>query len=180
MRNPIQIFPLAGLPEIEPGDDLARLIGDSLTAQNFRLESNDILVVAQKVVSKAEGRVVHLDTVVPSQRAVDWAKAWDKDSRAVELVLRESKRIVRMERSIIIAETRHGFVCANAGIDLSNAPAGTAILLPLDPDASAAAVKQKLDAAFQTSIGVICGHCSSCRCQCTSCGSSYLTAVCWC
>jgi len=155
VRNPIQIFPLAGLPEIEPGDDLARLIGDSLTAQNSRLESNDILVVAQKVVSKAEGRVVHLDTVVPSQRAVDWAKAWDKDSRAVELVLRESKRIVRMERSIIIAETRHGFVCANAGIDLSNAPAGTAILLPLDPDASAAAVKQKLDAAFQTSIGVI-------------------------
>ena len=84
-----------------------------------------------------------------------WAKAWDKDARAVELVLRESKRIVRMGRGIIISETSHGVVCANAGIDLSNAPAGTAILLPVDPDGSALALKQRLDASLQSNISVI-------------------------
>jgi coenzyme F420-0:L-glutamate ligase/coenzyme F420-1:gamma-L-glutamate ligase len=155
MQQPIQIFPLPGLPEIKRGDDLARLLSQALRAQEFPLQSDDILVVAQKIVSKAEGRVVQLESVIPSERATAWAKAWDKDARAVELVLRESKRIVRMDRGIIIAETQHGFVCANAGIDLSNAPEGTAILLPLDPDASARSLKDKLDATFQANIGVI-------------------------
>jgi len=151
----IQIFPLPGLPEIKPGDDLARLIAGCLRAQEFPIQPGDIGVVAQKIVSKAEGRVVRLDSIVPSERALEWAKAWDKDPRAVELVLRESKRIVRMERGVIISETRHGFVCANAGIDLSNAPEGTAILLPLDPDASARALKDRLDSTLKADVGVI-------------------------
>jgi coenzyme F420-0:L-glutamate ligase/coenzyme F420-1:gamma-L-glutamate ligase len=155
MQQPIQIFPLLGLPEIQSGDDLAQLLSQALRARELRLQSGDILVVAQKIVSKAEGRVVQLESVIPSERATAWAKAWDKDTRAVELVLRESKRIVRMERGIIIAETQHGFVCANAGIDLSNAPEGTAILLPLNPDASARSLKDKLDATFQANIAVI-------------------------
>jgi coenzyme F420-0:L-glutamate ligase/coenzyme F420-1:gamma-L-glutamate ligase len=155
MQQPIQIFPLPGLPEIRPGDDLAQSIANVLRAQSFPIETGDILVVAQKIVSKAEGRIVSLNSVIPSERAAAWAKAWHKDARAVELVFRESKRIVRMERGIIIAETQHGFVCANAGIDLSNAPEGTAILLPLDSDASARALKDKLDAAFNTDIGIV-------------------------
>ena len=153
--QPIQIFPLPGLPEIKPGDDLTKLIRQALREQEFPLQSGDILVVAQKIVSKAEGRIVRLDGVTPSPRAIEWEKDWDKDARAVELVLRETKRIVRMERGVIISETQHGFVCDNAGIDLSNAPEGTAILLPVDPDASARALKARLDATFQTNIGVI-------------------------
>lgn len=155
MQKPIEIFPVVGLPEIKPGDDVARLIAEALVAQDVRIQPGDVLVVAQKIVSKAEGRIVLLDSIEPSERALSWAKAWDKDARAVELVLRESKRIVRMERGIIISETQHGFVCANAGIDLSNAPDGTAILLPVDPDASARALKEKLDATLQADIVVI-------------------------
>ena len=156
MQQPIQIFPLAGLPEIKPGDDLAQLIiAGAPTKENFRVQPGDILVIAQKIVSKAEGRIVPLESITPSEQAIAWAKAWDKDARAVELVLRESKRIVRMERGIIIAETQHGFVCANAGVDLSNTPEGTAIILPLDPDASARALKEKVEAAFQADIGII-------------------------
>jgi coenzyme F420-0:L-glutamate ligase/coenzyme F420-1:gamma-L-glutamate ligase len=151
----IQIFPLPGLPEVEPGDDLARLIATALRAQDFRIIRGDILVIAQKIVSKAEGRIVRLDSVTPSADAVEWARSWDKDARVIALVLRESSRIVRMERGIIIAETRHGFVCANAGIDLSNAAEGTAILLPDDPDASARALQAQLSAALGADIGII-------------------------
>jgi len=154
-QKSVQIFPLVGLPEIKPGDDLAPLITKALGAQQLHPESGDVLVVAQKIVSKAEGRIVALESIDPSERAATWAKAWDKDARAVELVLRESKRIVRMERGVIIAETQHGFVCANAGVDLSNAPEGTAILLPLDPDTSARSLKDTLDATFETNIAVI-------------------------
>jgi coenzyme F420-0:L-glutamate ligase/coenzyme F420-1:gamma-L-glutamate ligase len=151
----IQIFPLHGLPEIKPGDDLAQLIAGALRAQGLQIQAGDILVIAQKIVSKAEGRIVDLNSLTPSERAIAWAKAWDKDARAVELVLRESKRIVRMERGIIIAETQHGYVCANSGVDLSNAPEGTAIVLPVDPDASARTLRHSLDEAFQADIGII-------------------------
>ena len=136
-RSPVQIFPLPGLPEIRPGDDLTRLILGAVRMQEFRVAAGDVFVIAQKIVSKAEGRIVSLDSIVPSTRAAEWAQEWGKDPRVIELVLRESKRIIRMERGVIIAETRHGFVCANAGIDLSNAEEDTAILLPEDPDASA-------------------------------------------
>ena len=136
-RAPLQIFPLFGLPEIRRGDDLAALIAKAASAAALAIEENDIFVVAQKIVSKAEGRIVRLDSITPSSRAIAWASEWQKDARLIELVLAQSARIVKMERGVIVAETRHGFVCANAGVDASNAEEGTAILLPEDSDASA-------------------------------------------
>jgi coenzyme F420-0:L-glutamate ligase/coenzyme F420-1:gamma-L-glutamate ligase len=155
VQRAIEIFPLPGLPEIRPGDDLARLIADAVAAQEFRIAPRDIFAVAQKIVSKAEGRIVSLNSIQPSERAVRWAREWNKDARAIELVLRESKRIVRMERGIIIAETRHGFVCANAGIDLSNTENGTAILLPEDPDTSARRLRASLCETLGVEIGIV-------------------------
>src|SRR5258708_31824370 len=154
-RSPGQIFPLPGLPEIRPGDDLARLILGAVRMQDFRVAGGDVLAIAQKIVSKAEGRVVSLDSIVPSDRAAKWAQEWGKDPRVIELVLRESKRIIRMERGVIVTETSHGFVCANTGIDLSNADEGTAILLPEDPDASARALQMRLSEALHADIGII-------------------------
>ena len=151
----IQIFPLPGLPDVQPGDDLTEMIAAAVRARNLAIETGDIFVVAQKIVSKAEGRIVRLDSIAPSERAAQWARDWGKDARVIELVLRESKRIVRMERGVIIAETHHGFVCANAGVDLSNAQEGTAILLPLDSDASARALKTRLGNALSADIGII-------------------------
>lgn len=152
---PVEIFALHGLPEIRPGDDVAGAIIQTARANDMRIAEDDIFVVAQKIVSKAEGRVVQLDQVTPSERARLWAERWSKDARVVELVLRESKRMVRMERGVIISETRHGFVCANAGIDVSNAEEGTAILLPENPDASARALQARLSDAFACHLGVI-------------------------
>ena len=145
-RDPaaIRLLPLTGIPAVGTGDDLAQLISEAARACGIEL-SKGILVVCQKVVSKAEGRVVALADVEPSQRAREIAAEDEKDPRHVELVLRESARIVRRGHGVMICETRHGFVCANAGVDLSNAPAeGVAVLLPLDPDASAAALRQAL------------------------------------
>ena len=153
MKPAIQIYPLPGLPEVLAGDDIARLIIEA--AKNFRIESGDVFVVAQKIVSKAEGRVIALDSVAPSERVRAWAQEWGKDARVIELVLRESKRIVRMEKGVIVAETAHGFVCANAGIDVSNAPDGTAILLPRDPDASARTLQMRLSESFGVPVGLI-------------------------
>jgi coenzyme F420-0:L-glutamate ligase/coenzyme F420-1:gamma-L-glutamate ligase len=152
---PVEIFPLPGLPEIKPGDDIPAAIAQAVRASDMRVVEDDVFVVAQKVISKAEGRIVRLAQVVPSDRARVWADEWNKDARVVELVLRESKRIVRMERGVIIAETRHGFVCANAGIDVSNADAETAILLPADPDESARALHAALCNIFVCHVGVI-------------------------
>jgi len=151
----VQIFPLPGLPEIRRGDDLSRLIVDCVHDSDIEIADGDVFVVAQKIVSKAEGRVVELNSVIPSERALTWAREWGKDARVVELVLREAARIVKMERGIIIAETKHGFVCASAGIDVSNADDGTAIVLPENPDASAQALQAKLASAFATHVGVI-------------------------
>ena len=154
-QSAIEIFPFTGLPEIRPGDDLARLIAEAAIAQELRIAPRDIFIVAQKIVSKAEGQIVPLGSVRPSERAAQWARQWGKDARVIELVLRESKRILRMERGIIIAETRHGFVCANAGVDLSNAENDTAILLPQDPDASALVLHARLGEAFGVEIGIV-------------------------
>jgi coenzyme F420-0:L-glutamate ligase/coenzyme F420-1:gamma-L-glutamate ligase len=143
------------LPEIAPGEDLARLIVDAVNQQHLRISDGTIFVVAQKIVSKAEGRIVCLDSVKPSERAARWAAKFQKDARVIELVLREASRIVRMERGVIVAETRHGFVCANAGVDLSNAPAGTAVLLPEDPDRSARALQSQLEKTLSVSVAVI-------------------------
>jgi coenzyme F420-0:L-glutamate ligase/coenzyme F420-1:gamma-L-glutamate ligase len=154
-RPSIQIIPLAELPEIVPGDDLSRLIVEAATLHDLRVSEGDIFVVAQKIVSKAEGKIVRLDSIKPSKRAGQWAAEYQKDARVIELVLGEASRIVRMERGVIVAETRHGFVCANAGVDVSNAPEGTAILLPDDADRSACALQTQLKNYFGVHVAVI-------------------------
>src|SRR5207248_3157031 len=116
------IISLGGIPEVRPGNDLAELIVDAGERQGLAVRDGDVLVVTQKVVSKAEGRLEDLTEVEPSAFAEEYARTWHRDARLVELVLREAQRIVRMDRGIIITETRHGFVCANAGIDRSNVP----------------------------------------------------------
>ncbi len=142
---PLEIIGLTSLPEIRPGDDLAALIREAATCEGRRLELRTIVVIAQKIVSKAEGALADLRTIEPSPRAADWAAQWDQDARLIELVLRESRRIVRMERGVIIAETRHGFVAANAGVDRSNVPGEHyAAVLPADPDASARRLRDGL------------------------------------
>ena len=142
----ISLTALDGIPEIKPGDDLGELIAAALAAAGIGLEAGDGLVVTQKVVSKAEGRVVALATVTPRAEAQEWAARWGKDARQVELVLRESAAVLRMAPGgLIISRTHHGFVCANAGVDLSNVGGGdVATLLPLDPDASARGLRQRL------------------------------------
>jgi len=133
----VELFAIPGMPEIRKGDDLARQILEATKSAGLGFEDGDILVVAQKVVSKAEGAVVSLATVKPSERAEALAAELKKDARAIELVLREARRIVRSER-VLITETKHGFVCANAGVDHSNVPGEDMVtLLPRDPDASA-------------------------------------------
>jgi coenzyme F420-0:L-glutamate ligase/coenzyme F420-1:gamma-L-glutamate ligase len=142
----IQLIPLDGIPEVHPGDDLAQLIAAAAAGGGIGLADDDVLVVTQKVVSKAEGRVVELASVQPRPEAVEWANRWRKDPRQVELVLRESAEIVRMaEGGLIISRTRHGLVCANAGVDVSNVGGGeSATLLPEDPDGSARRLRDRL------------------------------------
>jgi coenzyme F420-0:L-glutamate ligase/coenzyme F420-1:gamma-L-glutamate ligase len=145
---------LPGVPEVSRGDDLAALLGTARGDGGFA--PGEVLVVAHKVVSKAEGRVVALSTVVPSPRALQLAAALHKDPRHVEVVLRESAEIVRAERGVLISRTHHGFVCANAGVDASNAAgADELILLPVDPDASARALRADLERAGAGSPAVI-------------------------
>jgi len=145
-----------GLPEIRPGDDLARLIADAARAQGKGIESGDIVVVAQKIVSKSEGRIVRLADVVPGERARAMAAESGKDARQIEVVLSECSEIVRWERGILICETRHGFVCANAGVDRSNAGApDTVVLLPLDPDASAVRLRDGFRALTGATVAVV-------------------------
>lgn len=134
---------------------MPRIINNSAQALSCGVRDGDVFVIAQKIVSKAEGKIVCLDSIAPSERAVRWAEQWKKDARQVEVVLRESKRIVRMERGLIVSETRHGFICANAGVDASNAPAGCVILLPEDPDASARGLRQGLEKAFAVRLGIV-------------------------
>ena len=151
----VRILGIPGLPEVRPGDPLPQLLAEGLERMSLQLRPGDILVVAQKAVSKAEGRMVPLAKVTPSRLAEAWAGEWGRDPRVVELALSESRRIVRMERGVLVTETRHGFVCANAGVDLSNSPAETAILLPEDPDRSASAVRDSLKEAAGVEITVI-------------------------
>jgi coenzyme F420-0:L-glutamate ligase/coenzyme F420-1:gamma-L-glutamate ligase len=142
--------PLSALPEVRPGDDLAALIASAwLELAEARPDlgprAGDVLVVTQKVVSKAEGRLVDLSTVTPRPEAVAFAEDWQRDARQVEVVLRESAQVLRMERGIIISRTRHGFVCANAGVDASNTGGGDLVtLLPDDPDESATRLRARL------------------------------------
>jgi len=152
---PVEIIPLTGMPEIVPGDDLARLIIDAVARRSLSIRHGNIFVVAQKIVSKSEGKIVTLDSITPSKRAVRWAARYRKDARVIELALRQAKRIVRMEKGVIIAETHHGFICANAGVDTSNTAKGTAVLLPENPDYSARRLKTKLTKQLGASVAVL-------------------------
>jgi coenzyme F420-0:L-glutamate ligase/coenzyme F420-1:gamma-L-glutamate ligase len=145
----ISIIPVEGLPEIRAGDDLGALV-----AERTELENGDVLVVAQKAVSKAEGRVVELDGIEASARARALAGP-GSDLRLLEVILGESARVVRSREGLVIAETAQGFVCASAGVDHSNAQAGTVILLPLDADASAAAIRARLRELSGAEVAVI-------------------------
>lgn len=150
----VRVIPLRGLPELEAGDDLAQLLAAAAEASGG-LEAGDVVVVAQKAVSKVEGRVVALDEVEPSPRAVELAGP-DGDARHVEVILRESQEVVRSRPPLVIARTRHGFVCASAGVDASNAPGPESlVLLPVDPDRSAAALRERLVELAGVPVGVI-------------------------
>lgn len=143
----LQVFGVPGLPEIEPGADLAEMIVAAARDAGTPLADGDVVVVTSKIVSKAEGRLIELADVVPSQFAIDWALPWDKDPAVIEVVLREAKRVVRQLGPVLITETRHGFVCANSGIDQSSSGAhGRVVLLPVDPDASARLIRTGLRA----------------------------------
>ena len=139
MSEALQIFPVRGLPEIEPGADLAALIAGA-----FDLADGDVVVITSKIVSKAEGCAIDLADVEPSAFAAAWAPQWDKDPRVVEVALREARRIVRQVGPVLITETRHGFVCANSGVDQSSSGAhDRVVVLPVDPDASARGLRKR-------------------------------------
>ncbi len=153
MTGELRVIPLRGIPELEEGDDLAALLVASANRESA-LDDGDVVVVAQKAVSKVEGRVVHLEEVEPSDRARELAG--DEDPRRLEVILQESRRIVRTRPPLVIAETRHGFVCASAGVDQSNARGpDTLVLLPLDPDASARRLRERIRELAGKSVAVI-------------------------
>lgn len=146
----ISLIPVRGLPEIHEGDDLAALV-----LELVELQDRDVVVLAQKAVSKAEGRVVRIDDYDASAKAIELA-ADERDPREIEVILREAKRIVRERGPLVIAETTHGFVCASAGVDHSNAPEpGTLVLLPVDPDASARSFRRRVEELAGLDVGVV-------------------------
>jgi len=156
----VEAIALDGIPEVVPGDDLGRLIGDAIerTADLLPLRPDDVVVVTQKIVSKSEGAVVDLTTVEPRPEAAAFAERWDRDPRQIEVVLREARRVVRMEHGVLITETPQGFICANGGVDASNvgSESGSVVtLLPTDPDASARGIREALRRRFGTDVPVI-------------------------
>ncbi|MGI9486687.1 MAG: coenzyme F420-0:L-glutamate ligase [Geminicoccaceae bacterium] len=159
MSDQITLQALSGIPMIEPGDDLALVIAEALDASELVLQAGDILVLAQKIVSKVEGRIVDLRQVTPGARAIELSAASGKNPRLVELILAESASIIRQERGLLITEHRQGWIMANAGIDASNVQseggAENVLLLPVDPDGSAADLRQELSQRYGVDIGVI-------------------------
>jgi len=151
----VEVIPLTGLPEVSTGADLAALILDAVRRARLRIMDRDVVVVKQKAVSKAEGRLVGLATVRPGRKARLMAKAQGKDPRLVELILRESVRVVRAGHGVIITETRHGYVCANSGVDQSNVRPGYVALLPIDPDRSASRIRKELQKATGREVAVV-------------------------
>lgn len=149
----IRILPVTGVPEVAPGDDLAEVL---ISSAGHDLRDGDVLVVTHKIVAKAEGCIVDLRTVEPSALAKRFATEYGKDPRQIEVVLRETRRIVRMDRGVIISETHHGFVCANAGVDASNVPAAENVcLLPVAPDASAKRIREALANRLGVDVAVV-------------------------
>jgi coenzyme F420-0:L-glutamate ligase/coenzyme F420-1:gamma-L-glutamate ligase len=156
----VSVIALVGLPEIHPGDDLAAFLVEGLrsTPDVLPLSDDDVLVVTQKVVSKAEGAIVDLTTVEPRPEVVAFAERWDRDARQLEVVLREARRVVRMANGVLITETSHGFVCANGGVDASNMGprSGSVVtLLPADPDASADRIRTAVRLALGVDLPVV-------------------------
>ena len=156
MITRIEIIAIHGIPEVHPADDLTGLLLAALRGSGETLSSGDVVVVAQKVVSKAEGRIVALSDVAPGERALRMAAESGKDARLLEVVLGETKKIVRWTNGILICETHHGFICANAGVDRSNAGApDQAVLLPVAPDASAARIRSEIRARTDADVAVV-------------------------
>ena len=157
--TPVTLYPIAGLPLFEPGDDVAAIIAEALHVSGIGLVDGDILVVAQKIISKSEGLYVELDDVVPSAEAVELAARTGKDPRHAEVVLSEAEEVVKVGPHVVVVAHRLGFVMANAGVDESNIVhgerSGRLLLLPRDPDGSAALLKRDLDARFGVSCGVV-------------------------
>jgi coenzyme F420-0:L-glutamate ligase/coenzyme F420-1:gamma-L-glutamate ligase len=151
----ISILPVTGLPEIEQGADLASMILDAAGAAGVDVADDDVVVITSKIVSKAEGASIDLDQVSPSEFATRWALEWEKDPRVVEVVLRESRRVVRQIGPVLITETHHGFICANSGVDQSSSGAmGRVVVLPVDPDASARRIRERF-AELGVRVGVV-------------------------
>jgi len=156
----LTVHALLGVPEVRPGDDLPALLLDAIaaTAAVLPLREDDVLVVTQKIVSKAEGAIVDLTGIVPRPEAIEFAQAWDRDPRQLEVVLREARRVVRMERGVLITETPHGFICANGGVDASNVGPGSGgivTLLPVDPDTSAAGIRTAIRDRYGVDVPVV-------------------------
>jgi len=157
LKQEIRVLPVRVLRDVRPGDKLYSLILRSLVRNKIILKDGDIVVIAQKIVSKAEGQIVRLNSLIPSSFAIQLAKQYKKDPRTTELVLRQSKNIVKISNGVIISETKHGFICANAGVDQSNIMNSeeTALLLPDDPDASAKKIMLMLKEKTNREIAVI-------------------------
>lgn len=155
MEDLVQIMPLRGIPRVRPGDNLAVHLLDASGRNGVSLEDSDIIVVTQKVVSKAEGRLVEVEKIKPSPKAIRLAEKLGKDARTVHMILKESKRVVRQGHGVLIVETRHGFICANAGIDQSNVEEGYLALLPEDPDMSARKLRKKLEKSTGRRLAVV-------------------------
>jgi coenzyme F420-0:L-glutamate ligase/coenzyme F420-1:gamma-L-glutamate ligase len=150
-----EVIGVPGMPEAAPGDDVSAQLVEAARRAGTPLAAGDVVVVSQKIVSKAEGRIVRMADVEPSPRAAELAAAIGRDPRLVELILRESRRVVRQAPGVLIVETHHGFVRANAGVDQSNVDADTACLLPVDPDASARAIRARLQALTGHGLAVV-------------------------
>jgi coenzyme F420-0:L-glutamate ligase / coenzyme F420-1:gamma-L-glutamate ligase len=150
-----EVIGVEGLPEITRGEDLAQLIAAAAAAQGTPLTAGDLLVISQKIVSKAEGRMVRLSDITPSPETAAMAEEIGRDPRLVEVILRESRRIVRKDKGVLIVETQHGWICANAGVDQSNVDADTACLLPEDSDRSARELRDGLRRLTGHDLGII-------------------------
>jgi coenzyme F420-0:L-glutamate ligase/coenzyme F420-1:gamma-L-glutamate ligase len=150
-----EVIGVEGIPEVRPGDDIARMIVDAAARQGTPIAPRDLLVVGQKIISKAEGRLVKLSDVTPSPVSTTIAAGLGKDARFIEVILRESRRIVRMDKGILVTETHHGWVCANAGVDQSNVDADTVALLPEDPDGSALRLRETIRQVAGGDVAVI-------------------------
>ena len=150
-----EVIGVVGIGEVAPGDDVARIVVEAAARQRTPLAAGDVVVLSQKIISKSEGRLLNLGAVTPSPMATTFATELGRDPRLIEVILRESRRVVRMDRGVLVTETRHGWVCANAGVDQSNVDADMVALLPEDPDRSARAFRDAVRAYARAEVHVI-------------------------